>query len=338
MSNVSEDFFAPSPRDPDPLLEDLKQMLRRHANSHPRHNQKAMGPSEVGHPCGRHLVGRMIGRESINPQFDPLASYIGVASHRAMEDAAALDNDRLISDYRDWEDRRDDIGKATGEPPRCTLLDVTKTPGRIRLDGSTCCGGGGNEGHEWNCSVIKVKGEIPIGRWLPERRVTVREGLSGTCDLYDTWTDTVIDYKFPGTSRMTMYRKSGPSIIYRIQAHMYGRGYQRDGFPVKRVGIWFLPRAGMLSTSLLWTEPYDEDLVERELQRLDNLVLLADELDIERQPERLAWVPKTPYDCQFCDFFTVSKDHSDPAACAGGDEYQPKTTAGSGMTPPRGRI
>lgn len=340
MANVSEDFFADGPNDPDPLLEDLKQMLRSHSNSFARNHQKALGPSEIGHPCSRHLVGRMIGRESINPQFDPLASYIGTAAHKQMEDAAALDNENIIDQYRDWEDRRDDIGKAAGKPPRCTFLDVLKTPGRRRQDGSTCCGGGGNAGHEWNCDVIKAKGKEPIGRWLTETRVTVREGLSGTCDLYDTWTDTVIDYKFPGTSRMTLYRKQikngeAPSTIYRRQAHFYGRGYKNAGFDVKRVGIWLIPRAGMLSTSVLWSEPYSDQLVDDELARQDSLILLADELDVERNPERLAWIPKTAYDCAFCPFFTVRENHEDPAACQGGESFKPTVTAGSGMTPPR---
>lgn len=279
MTNPSEAFLAPGPQDEDELLTDLKQMVRNHANSHPRHNQKALGPSEVGHPCSRNIIARMLGFESINPQFDPLASYIGVASHAAMEDAARLDNERLAA-----------------------------------------------EGKE--------------GRWLPERKVHVRDGLSGTCDLYDTQTDTVVDYKFPGTSRMTLYRKQikagkPPSVIYRVQAHMYGRGYKREGFDVKRVGIWFLPRAGMLASSVLWTEPYDDELVERELTRLDNLVILADELDLENNPQRLDIIPKTPYECQFCPFFTVTSGHADAHACQGGDEFQPSITPGSGMAPPK---
>lgn len=32
-------------------------------------------------------------------------------------------------------------------------------------------------------------------RWLTEHRVTIREGLAGTCDLYDMETNTVIDWK-----------------------------------------------------------------------------------------------------------------------------------------------
>src|SRR5438309_11787526 len=92
MSKASEEFLAPRPDDPHPLLSDLKNMLRQHARSHPRHLQIQLGPSEVGHPCSRKLAQGLLELPQINPQYDPLPSYIGVAAHKAMEDAAALDN------------------------------------------------------------------------------------------------------------------------------------------------------------------------------------------------------------------------------------------------------
>lgn len=173
------------------------------------------------------------------------------------------------------------------------------------------------------------------GRWLPERKVAVAEGLSGTCDLYDLQTDTVVDYKFPGTTQMTEYRKNGPSIIYRIQAHLYGRGYINEGYPVKRVGIWFLPRSGLLAKALLWLEPYSESLVQEQIKRLHDLILLSYDMDIENHPERLAMIPITPYQCHWCPYFSVNPQRTfgNPFACAGGEEYQPSITAHSGARP-----
>lgn len=289
MPNASADFFDSADRDEDPLLSDLKQMVRNHSDSHARHHQKALGPSEVGHPCGRNIIARTLDLPAINPAFDPLASYIGVASHAAMENAANLANERQIEEWR-----------AAGSPTR----------------------------------------ELHL-RWIPEKKVTIRDGLAGTCDLYDTETNTVIDYKFPGVARMTLYRKEmkakrPPSHIYRVQAHLYGRGYKNLGFDVQHVGIWFLPRAGMLSTSRLWKEPYDDSFVDEQLARLDSLYLVMDELDIERHPQRLSIIPKKPYECGFCPFFTVTQNHADPHACQGGEEYQPAITSGSSMTPPKG--
>jgi hypothetical protein len=241
--------------DPTPLLQDLKAMLRQHASSHPRHLQIQLGPSEVGHPCSRKLAQGLLGMPRINPQYDPLPSYIGVAAHAKMEDAARYDNAQRT---------------ARGEPIR----------------------------------------------WIPEQRVTIREDLSGTCDLYDIETATVIDYKFPGTTSMTEYRKNGPSRTYRVQAHLYGAGYKRLGLPVNKVGIWFLPRGGQLATSLLWQEDYDQAIVDATLAHIDNVMILAQELDVENHPERWQFFPRTAAMCSYCPYFVVSQS-SDPCACPG---------------------
>lgn len=275
MPNASAGFLAPGPRDPHPLLEDLKNLVRQHAHAHPRHAQVALGPSQVGHPCARNVIsGLLAGKEhEVNPQFDPLPSYIGVAAHKAMEEAARIDNERHAT-------------------------DGVKPPDR------------------WP------------DRWLSETKVHIREGLSGTCDLYDTWTNTVIDYKFPGTTTMTEYRKNGPTPLYRIQAHLYGRGYKNAGHPVENVGIWFLPRGGLLSTSLLWTEPYSDQVVNHVLAKLDSMIILMDELDLEHHPERLALVPTHPYKCGWCPFYDVTGKHvaTNPYACVGGPDYLPAIT------------
>lgn len=254
--NASEAFLAPRLSDPDPLLNDLKDMLRNHARSHPRHLQIQLGPSEVGHPCSRKLAQGLMEVPAINPQYDPLPSYIGVAAHRQMEDAARLDNSRL---------------QALGKPLR----------------------------------------------WIPEQKVTIRPSLKGTADLYDVLTRTVIDYKFPGTTAMTGYRKDGPSETYRRQGHLYGRGYRNLGLPVERVGIWFLPRAGQLATSLLWTEDYSDDLVNQTLAHIDNVILLAHDLDVEHHPDRWAWFPRVPQTCSYCPYYTVAQHNPDPTACTG---------------------
>lgn len=161
---------------------------------------------------------------------------------------------------------------------------------------------------------LEAQGMPP--RWISERKVTVREDLSGTCDLYDVWTETVIDFKFPGTTAMTTYRKSGPSMEYRVQAHLYGAGYIREGYPVKRVGIWFLPRAGQLATSHLWTEDYDQATVDETLRRIDLAVAMIDDLDVDNHPERLRFIPRTAKNCSWCQYW-APYDHPSPLACPG---------------------
>lgn len=154
-------------------------------------------------------------------------------------------------------------------------------------------------------------------RWLSERKVHVREDLSGTCDLYDTWTKTVIDLKFPGPTAMTNYKRSGPSPEYRTQAHLYGAGYINEGMPVEQVGIWFLPRAGQLASAHLWTEPYDQEVVDEALARIDFSRNIIEMLELESHPERLKFVPTEPHSCVWCPYWTPLPDHHNPAACQG---------------------
>lgn len=167
------------------------------------------------------------------------------------------------------------------------------------------------------CTQDQINGKM-FGRWLSERRVTIRDGLAGTCDLYDTWTDTVIDLKFPGSSRATHYRNHGPSPEYRTQANLYGRGYRNEGYDVKRVAIWFLPRAGFLSRSFIWSEPYSDAVVDAALARLDDIAVVINDLRIEDNPALIALVPKTPGECAYCPFFVPRIDAQSPAhACTG---------------------
>jgi hypothetical protein len=146
--------------------------------------------------------------------------------------------------------------------------------------------------------------------------------------LYDIQTKTVIDYKFPGTTAMTEYRKNGPSRTYRCQAHLYGQGYRRLGLPVERVGIWFLPRGGQLANSLLWMEDYSQAIVDEVLKHIDTVMILAQELDVENHPDRWQYFPRTPHSCSYCPYFVVSKNDS-PCACSGAGplEHGTATTA-----------
>lgn len=266
------DDLADTPSEEQTLLDDLKSVLRQQHSAAPRHLQKQLGPSQVGYSCTRRLAGELLQLERINPEGDPLPSWLGTAGHTRFEDAIALDNQRVIDQWK-------------ADPhTRCTV---------------------GPDGR-------------PVGRWLSERRVTIREGLDGTADLYDTWTDTVIDLKFPGATAFTNYRKHGPSQQYRVQAHLYGRGYRNENYPVKRVAIWFLPRGGFLSSSFIWSEPYDDQTVEAALSRIDATTVVIHDLNIEHHPQLLDVFPKDTTECAYCPFWSPRPDPAQrPHACPG---------------------
>ena len=258
--NESNLFLAELINDTDSvLLEDLKQVLRQHHSAHPRSQQRELGPSQIGHPCARHLASTIAGLEKVNPNFDPLPSYIGVAVHKQLEKAVALDNSTRESN---------------GLP----------------------------------------------ARWLSEQRVEITPGLSGTADLVDKETKTVIDLKCPGASKMTEYRRNGPSETYRIQAHLYAYGFNRAGIDIERVAIWLLPRAGALSSSVICTETYDESVAAQAISRYHGIIELVDELDIEKNPEKISMIVRENSQCAFCPWYSKGGT-TVPAACDG-DGYK----------------
>lgn len=161
--------------------------------------------------------------------------------------------------------------------------------------------------------VQRANTALGRARYLPEFPVVVREGLSGTSDLIDLDEHHVWDWKFPSTQRLAHYRRHGPSSVYRIQAHCYGRGARNAGLPIERVGIVFLPRGGMLKDAVEWSEPYDDQLVTDALDRLDDLQACAD--TFTDAPELIAELATNSDECFFCPFRSATP--SSPFQCAG---------------------
>lgn len=243
------DFFSASNPVVDPLWTDLADMIRHKARLHPRSQQRALGPSQVGHPCLRRLALGMMDHPRINPEWDCLPSAFGVAMHAWLENAAEMDNERM--------------------------------------------------GRE---------------RWLTERKVEITPGLSGTADLYDTDSDTVIDWKNLGSASFPAHVKD-PGPTYKAQVQMYGRGYQRLGYDVKHVAIAMLPRTGTLTKMHLEKVPYSDQEVDAVLARRELVTTLIYDFDVENHPERYAWFAKTPSECVFCPFW--SPNPRGPGQCDG---------------------
>lgn len=242
---------AEFPGGDDPLRSALVDMIRQRHAVTPRNLQQELGPSEVGHPCLRKLAYGMAGAVQCNPDYDPLPSIIGTATHTWLESAARHANEAL---------------------------------GRTR--------------------------------WLTETRVTVADGLSGTADLYDCDTDTVIDYKCPGTTRFTRYRKD-PGPVFRAQVMLYGRGFENAGYPVKRVAIALIPRAGTLHKLHLWQALYDPAQADAVLARRSAVLAMLGSFDVERYPDRFEWFPTTGYDCTYCPWWAPRG--RGPLQCGGDD-------------------
>lgn len=248
MTNLAEFFEASHPAI-DPLWIDLTSMIRVKAAANPRHLQKELGPSEIGHPCMRKLTYGLMEVPRCNPEYDPLPSIFGVAMHTWLQGAADYANECL--------------------------------------------------GRE---------------RWLTENRVNVDPALSGSSDLYDVDTQTVIDWKALGYTSYDKYVKNiGPT--YRGQVHLYGKGFVNAGYPVRRVGVAILPRSGTLSKLHLHLEDFDLEYANSILARRDRVLCMINDLGIETDPARYQWIEIAPSECVFCPWFRP--EPRNPLQCNG---------------------
>lgn len=116
-------------------------------------------------------------------------------------------------------------------------------------------------------------------QWLAEHRVTVGEvdgqEIRGTLDLFDIERAVSVDYKLVGDRTLDRVRFSGEiSPEYRVQGHLYGGGLVREGWKVKHIAVFFLPRNVSISSPReLWSrgfwyaEDYNPELAQEALER-----------------------------------------------------------------------
>jgi len=164
-------------------------------------------------------------------------------------------------------------------------------------------------------------------RWLLETKVSVGtidgQDITGSCDLYDTATATVVDWKTCGKTRLDKYRRHGPDADYRVQAHAYGRGWTRAGYDVDTVAICFLPRNGELVDTYWWSEAYDEQIAVNALARAE-VIAMANTALGDAAPAAMGTVD---HNCGYCPWFTVgagSPGHPDLTRACPGDPSRPK--------------
>ena len=111
-------------------------------------------------------------------------------------------------------------------------------------------------------------------RWVTERKLDIshpRFPISGSCDLFDLHTGTVIDWKVVGGAALRKAEHGGVSDTYRVQAHLYGLGYSQLGYEVNEVAICMVPRNGPLGKTLLFSEKWSSALASAALERAADL-------------------------------------------------------------------
>src|SRR5262245_21915942 len=171
--------------------------------------------------------------------------------------------------------------------------------------------------HAWLFNAaVHCNAALGRQRWHAEIKVRIAGNLSGTADLYDADTQTVVDWKVPGRNRFDMYRRE-MSEVYRTQVHLYGYGLELMGMPVRKVAICLLPRGGSLCSTYLWTQDYDEAIAEAAVARLNNVIALLSDWEVEKYPERFHWFAKSAPDCCWCPYWRPNPQG--PLQCDGLD-------------------
>lgn len=167
--------------------------------------------------------------------------------------------------------------------------------------------------HAWLADAfLAANTRLGRARWLVETRLEIRPGLTGSCDLFDADTMTVIDHKVLGVTTMRRYTSEGPPPGYVAQAHLYGLGWHRLGIPVRDVALAFYPRSGLLSGLRLWSQPWDPAVAQAALDRHDSILAVADALGCEREPRAYTEIPRTPgHACTYCAYLQPGPDTGD---------------------------
>ena len=113
-----------------------------------------------------------------------------------------------------------------------------------------------------------------------EERLHVHEyknlKLGGSCDMF-AWQDgTVNDWKVVGANALGEARRGKVKQQYRVQAMLYGYGWEQKGFDVTHVSLSFLPREGKLEEAVVAIMRYDKQLALDSLAQLESMIDAAE--------------------------------------------------------------
>lgn len=166
--------------------------------------------------------------------------------------------------------------------------------------------------------VARMESDEYAERFKVEERISVGEiagtEITGSCDLFDAQHGAVWDWKFTTRNQIREnYRPHGPGEQYRVQAHLYGRGWQRAGYDVRSVGVIFFTRDGEFTDRHVWHEPYDEQVALAALARATSIQAALDALGPDFTLPTLATAEAH---CRFCPWHRATSSHL-PTACPG---------------------
>lgn len=176
--------------------------------------------------------------------------------------------------------------------------------------------------HAWLDNAFKAwMKEHDSTDWSTETTLQVGDFIEGHADLYNHTHQAVIDWKTAGTDVMKRVIKEGPSPGYMIQTHVYGWMFSRAGWPVRKVSLVFLPRAGLLKNMYVWSADYDPSVAEAAMDRVFRIAQELMSMDVLTESHRWELVPAHfSNNCGFCPFYDPGRDleqGADATGCPG---------------------
>ena len=126
--------------------------------------------------------------------------------------------------------------------------------------------------HAWlDTAFHQENGRLGWDRWATSLKIDLPGYMRGTIDLYDHLTKTVIDHKVVGNTALKKAKDEGPSVQYTTQGQLYGAGLHIQGLEVQHVAIMYWSRSGMMRDAFLWSQPFDPNVTDVTLAKLDAL-------------------------------------------------------------------
>ena len=158
-------------------------------------------------------------------------------------------------------------------------------------------------------------------KFLTETELSFNEFVEGHSDLYSKDDAAVIDWKSAGPDVMKKVKKEGPSAGYQIQTHIYGLMFEQRGYPVRKVSLVFLPRAGRLWDMYVWSADYDRNVAISAMDRMYRIAQQIVSMDILNQSHLWEQVdPVFSNSCGFCPMYDPGRDPergADDTGCPG---------------------
>ena len=142
-----------------------------------------------------------------------------------------------------------------------------------------------------------------------ESRVTIRQGLSGTIDLYDAKRGIVMDWKTTGFKGLQERRSQGATNQQLTQVMLYGYGKKQTGAVVNQVALVYLPTSGALDEMHVELHDYDEEMAIKAMAKIDTITQMLVGVDPEKNPDNWKLIPKSPSKlCSYCPYFLPFSD------------------------------